>query len=92
MLIIRNMEMPENCHYCRFKYDRLCFAARQSFDCSHAFVGGRLEDCPLENASTVEVIPLDWLTEQEYSADEELSIAANMVIKAWLTAKGKGGD
>lgn len=51
MLIIKNMDMPKNCNYCRFNYDGLCHAARKSLRESHAYIGGRLEDCPLESFS-----------------------------------------
>lgn len=51
MLIIKNMDMPKNCNYCRFNYDGLCHAARKSLRESHGYIGGRLEDCPLESFS-----------------------------------------
>lgn len=39
----------------------------------------------LENAPTVQAIPVEWITEQECGEDEVLSVAANAVLKAWLT-------
>lgn len=45
-IIIKGMDMPENCNYCRFNYDTLCHAARQSFF-THKKINGKLEDCPL---------------------------------------------
>lgn len=45
-VIVKGMDMPENCNYCRFNYDRLCHAARQSFS-EHEKINGRLPDCPL---------------------------------------------
>ena len=46
MIVVKDMEMPEHCGYCRFKYDGLCHAARQSF-LEHTKVNGKLPDCPL---------------------------------------------
>lgn len=30
-LLIKGMDMPKNCYYCRFNYDNLCHALRLSF-------------------------------------------------------------
>ena len=47
MIVINGMDMPKNCNYCRFNYDRLCHAAMQSFYEHKTMENGKLKDCPL---------------------------------------------
>lgn len=54
MIVIYGMEMPKNCNYCRFNYDRLCHAAMQSFAGRTVEENGRLKDCPLMEVNTFE--------------------------------------
>lgn len=85
MLIIKNMDMPKNCNYCRFNYDGLCHAARKSFRGSHAYIGGRLEDCPLE--------PFSWLYENDRNemAQNNLELEANILLRKMMGIEPKEG-
>lgn len=40
--------------------------------------------CAVDACKTIDAIPVEWLTQQEYGEDEELSVAANTVLKVWL--------
>lgn len=42
-----------------------------------------LAEDAIAHAPSVDAIPIVWLTEQGYEADEELSVAAHTVIEAW---------
>ena len=42
------------------------------------------------SAPIIDAIPVSWITAQEYGEDEELSVAANTLLKAWLTREGEG--
>lgn len=83
MLIIKNMDMPKNCNYCRFNYDGLCHAARKSLRESHAYIGGRLEDCPLESFS--------WPHENDKNetAKNNLELKANNILREMLDIEPK---
>ena len=83
MLIIKNMDMPKNCNYCRFNYDGLCHAARKSLRESHAYIGGRLEDCPLE--------PFSWLYENGKNETNNLELEANNLLRKMLGIEPKEG-
>ena len=69
MIIVNGMEMPRNCHYCRFKYDRLCHAIGQSFSEHPLENNGRLKDCPLIDV-TVDIA-------KEGKNDEALPLSCN---------------
>lgn len=47
MIVIKRMEMPKNCFYCRFNYDGLCHAVGQSLREGRLEPNGRLKSCPL---------------------------------------------
>ena len=51
MIVINGMEMPKNCNYCRFNYDKVCHAAMQSFYEHKVEKNGKLKDCPLSEVN-----------------------------------------
>lgn len=47
-------------------------------------ITARLPLTIIRNAPSIDVIPLDWLREMEFSEDAELSEAAEKILRVWM--------
>lgn len=81
-LMIKGMDMPKNCYYCRFNYDNLCHALRASF----SYIHENDISCPLSEIPTHgRLIDADKLMKVIEENDYTLSSRLNTIDRGMFT-------